>query len=254
MLSLRFRLPWRFACTVRERCHVLSWPNKHAWVAPRSSWRASVPVHSLISKFLWRHLPANCVIKYDPKESKEQRSSICQNIAKAFRTVTLRVLLLLHRKTHFFVLKIREYCFFSHVVCSEQTKKKTLMLKAVPLKGCSSGLFGPVSPHEFSTTSNTYVARRSIFWWKQLFKLCLKIYWCKFTAQVVWLAYQWWSRDRNLRGRDGSHFDSEICHRNRERNLKVRYRDSRPEHSSGDWRLTSCILKADLMLQRHIWA
>ena len=39
-----------------ERCHVLSWPNKHAWVAPRASWRASVPVHSLISKFIRRHL------------------------------------------------------------------------------------------------------------------------------------------------------------------------------------------------------
>ena len=45
-----------------ERCHVLSWPNKHAWVAPRTSGRASVPVQSLISKFLWRHLSVPCAI------------------------------------------------------------------------------------------------------------------------------------------------------------------------------------------------
>ena len=34
---------------VREsgRCHVVIWSNKHARVAPRASWRASVPVHSL---------------------------------------------------------------------------------------------------------------------------------------------------------------------------------------------------------------
>jgi len=45
-----------------ERCHVLSWPSKHAWVAPRASWRASVPVHSLISKFLHRHPSVPCAI------------------------------------------------------------------------------------------------------------------------------------------------------------------------------------------------
>jgi len=45
-----------------ERCHALSWSNKHAWVAPRASWRASVPVHSLISKFLQQHLSVPCAI------------------------------------------------------------------------------------------------------------------------------------------------------------------------------------------------
>jgi len=45
-----------------EICHVISWPNKHAWVAPRASSRASVPVHSLISKFLRRHLSVPCAI------------------------------------------------------------------------------------------------------------------------------------------------------------------------------------------------
>jgi len=45
-----------------EGCHVLSWPNKHVWVAPRASWRASVPVYSLISKFLRRYLSAPCTI------------------------------------------------------------------------------------------------------------------------------------------------------------------------------------------------
>ena len=43
-----------------ERCHVLSWPNEHAWVAPIASWRASVPAHSLISKFLRQHLSVPC--------------------------------------------------------------------------------------------------------------------------------------------------------------------------------------------------